>query len=136
MSCPDLSEPENVDIVYSDPIPRDVGSTATYSCTTAGYQLVGIMAMERMCGASGWSTGDDPTCICTYTYTDASLHIPLTPTALTVDPLPAGGTLYAGMDYSLTCTATVMGSTATPTLSFQWFQDETVITVGGTVGTL
>ncbi len=61
----DLSEPDNGDIVYSDPIPRDVGSTATYSCTTAGYQLVGIM--ERTCGASGWSsTGDDPTCICTF----------------------------------------------------------------------
>ena len=65
--CPDLAKPDNGNIVYSDTIPRGVDSMATYSCTTAGYQLVGIT--ERMCTASGWSTGTDPTCIGMYMYT-------------------------------------------------------------------
>ncbi|XP_064386138.1 mucin-2-like isoform X3 [Halichondria panicea] len=105
--CPDLSEPDNGNIVYSNPIPRDVDSTATYSCTTAGYQLVGIT--ERMCTASGWSTGTDPTCI--------------------LVTVMSTGTPTAGLSYSLTCTAE-LSTTATPT--FQWSQDGSVITVGGT----
>ncbi|XP_064386134.1 mucin-2-like isoform X4 [Halichondria panicea] len=109
--CPDLAKPDNGNIVYSDTIPRGVDSMATYSCTTAGYQLVGIT--ERMCTASGWSTGTDPTCI-----------------ALMVDSLAVLGTPSPGLSYSLTCTVTVMGSSATPT--FQWSQDGSVITVGGT----
>ncbi|XP_064386142.1 mucin-2-like isoform X2 [Halichondria panicea] len=109
--CPDLSEPDNGNIVYSDTIPRGIDSMATYSCTTAGYQLVGIT--ERMCTASGWSTEPDPTCI-----------------VLMVDSLAVLGTPSPGLSYSITCTATVMGSSATPT--FQWSQDGSVITVGGT----
>ena len=47
-----------------------------------------------------------------------------------VDSLAVLGTPSPGLSYSLTCTVTVMGSSATPT--FQWSQDGSVITVGGT----
>ncbi|XP_064386252.1 CUB and sushi domain-containing protein 2-like isoform X2 [Halichondria panicea] len=58
--CPNLGVPTNGGVTYSDTtIPRDEGSTATYTCTTH-YQVTGLMM--RMCTVSGWSIGDDPVC--------------------------------------------------------------------------
>ncbi|XP_064386119.1 sushi, von Willebrand factor type A, EGF and pentraxin domain-containing protein 1-like isoform X4 [Halichondria panicea] len=58
--CPNLGVPTNGGVTYSDTtIPRDEGSTATYTCNP-GYQMTGLMV--RTCTASGWSTGDDPVC--------------------------------------------------------------------------
>ena len=57
--CRNLTKPVNGTVTYSDPtIPRDEGSTATYSCNT-GNILVGNS--ERTCLVSGWN-GHDPQC--------------------------------------------------------------------------
>ncbi len=63
VNCPDLQLPTNGVVMYSNPIPRLVGATATYSCVT-GYAIFGTQT--RMCTASGWSAlggGGTPTCI-------------------------------------------------------------------------
>ena len=39
-----------------------VGSRAVYSCRSSGYQLVG--EAERVCGADGNWTGNEPRCEC------------------------------------------------------------------------
>ena len=62
VTCPDLQPPTNGVVMYSDPIPRLVGATATYSCVT-GYVIFGTQT--RTCTASGWSAlgGGTPMCI-------------------------------------------------------------------------
>ncbi|XP_064386406.1 uncharacterized protein LOC135334956 isoform X2 [Halichondria panicea] len=58
--CPDIIIPANGVITYNPTTtPRDVGSMASYSCTT-GYLMTGLAV--RMCTVTGWSTGDDPVC--------------------------------------------------------------------------
>ncbi len=60
VACPDLTLPANGVITYtSTTTPRDVGSTATYSCNP-GYLMTELTV--RTCTPSGWSTGDDPVC--------------------------------------------------------------------------
>ena len=57
--CRDLIVPANGMISYSDPnIPRAVGSTASYSCST-GYTFSGTLT--RTCTTTGW-TDDTPMC--------------------------------------------------------------------------
>ena len=58
--CPTIPRPVNGrPNTYSDPtIPRDEGSTVTYSCNT-GYELVGNSV--RTCTSSGWN-GSSPLC--------------------------------------------------------------------------
>ena len=57
--CPNLPQPANGAVTYSDfTVPRAEGSTATYNCN-AGYASVGNY--ERMCTSSGWS-GSNPLC--------------------------------------------------------------------------
>ena len=68
--CPDFSPVVNgAPVDYSDPtLPRDEGSTITFSCDT-GYVLTGNSML--MCTSSGWS-GSAP--LCTGTGSDAWLR--------------------------------------------------------------
>ena len=57
--CPDFIRPASGAVTYSDPtLPRDEGSTVTFSCDT-GYVLTGNSML--MCTSSGWS-GSVPVC--------------------------------------------------------------------------
>ena len=61
MNCGPLN-PVGVGGLSVDLMQSVFNTTVRYSCTEDGYQLVGIA--ERMCGADGSWTGEEPRCNC------------------------------------------------------------------------